>query len=110
MSDEPVQVSIRILDKDYRVACEHEEQDGLRESARLLDVKMREIRKTGRVVGTDRIAVMAALNIAHELFQLRRSRGNSDPSVHAGRLAALQERVKQAVEAEQRLDAQGERV
>jgi cell division protein ZapA len=99
MNDEPIQVSIRILDKDYRVACEHAEQDGLRESARLLDVKMREIRKTGRVVGTDRIAVMAALNIAHELIQLRRSRGH-DPSVHADRLAALQDRIAQALESE----------
>ena len=109
MSDEPIQVSIRILDKDYRIACEPNEEQGLRESARILDGKMREIRKTGRVIGTDRIAVMAALNIAHELFQLRKTRvvnsGELDP-----RLALLQERVAQALAAEQALDASGERV
>lgn len=109
MSGEPVQVSIRILDKDYRIACEPNEEQGLRESARILDGKMREIRKTGRVIGTDRIAVMAALNIAHELFQLRKTRvvnsGELDP-----RLALLQERVAQALAAEQALDASGERV
>lgn len=109
MSDEPIQVSIRILDKEYRIACAPHEEQGLRESARILDGKMREIRKTGRVIGTDRIAVMAALNIAHELFQLRKSRtvdgGEIDP-----RLTLLQERVAQALAAEQALDASGERV
>jgi cell division protein ZapA len=78
VSNEAVQVSIRILDKEYRIACEPREQDGLRESARLLDGKMREIRKTGRVIGTDRIAVMAALNIAHDLFQLQRASRSID--------------------------------
>ncbi|NCC29282.1 MAG: cell division protein ZapA [Gammaproteobacteria bacterium] len=109
MSDEPVQVSIRILDKDYRIACAPNEEQGLRESARMLDGKMREIRKTGRVIGTDRIAVMAALNIAHELFQLQKTRavtnGELDP-----RLVQLQERVAQALADEQALDASGERV
>ena len=72
MNEEPIQVNIRILDKDYRIACEPHEQEGLHESARLLDGKMREIRQTGRVIGTDRIAVMAALNIAHDLVQLQK--------------------------------------
>ncbi|WP_296808420.1 cell division protein ZapA [Thiocapsa sp.] len=109
MSEEAIQVNIRILDKDYRIACAPHEENGLRESARLLDGKMREIRKTGRVIGTDRIAVMAALNIAHELFQLQKTRavdsGDLDP-----RLLLLQERVAQALAAEQALDASGERV
>ena len=109
MSDEPLQVSIKILDKDYRIACAPDEEQGLRESARILDGKMREIRRTGRVIGTDRIAVMAALNIAHELFQLRKSRTVDGVEIDP-RLALLQERVAQALAAEQALDASGERV
>lgn len=109
MSNEPIQVSIRILDKEYRIACAPHEQEGLRESARLLDGKMREIRKTGRVIGTDRIAVMAALNLAHELCQLQRSR-SVDAAEIDPRLVLLQERVAQALAAEPALDASGERV
>jgi cell division protein ZapA len=109
MSEEPIQVSIRILDKDYRIACETSEQEGLRESARLLDGKMREIRKTGRVIGADRIAVMAALNLAHDLIQLQKVRPGNGAETHR-RLANLQERVTQALSAEQPLDASGERV
>jgi cell division protein ZapA len=109
MSEEPIQVSIRILDKDYRIACAPNEQDGLRDSARLLDGKMREIRKTGRVIGADRIAVMAALNLAHDLIQLRKSRPGDRVELDQ-RLGHLQERVAQALSAEQPLDASGERV
>jgi cell division protein ZapA (FtsZ GTPase activity inhibitor) len=71
MSQEPIAVSVRILDKEYRVSCGPDEEEGLRESARMLDQRMREIRQTGRVIGVDRIAVMAALNIAYELIQSR---------------------------------------
>nr|WP_207168428.1 cell division protein ZapA [Thiocystis violacea] len=90
-----MQVSIRILEKEYRIACAYHEQDDLRASARLLDSRMREIRQTGRVIGTDRIAVMAALNIAHDLIQLQRSRaGDEDPGK---RLRQLQERINSAL-------------
>lgn len=70
MSQKKVQpTSLNILDKEYVVSCGEEEAPGLRTAARYLDSKMREIRDTGRVVGLDRIAVMAALNISHELTQ-----------------------------------------
>jgi len=62
-------VAVTILDKEYLVASPEEEKDELEQSARYLDGKMREIRASGRVFGTERIAVMAALNIAHELLQ-----------------------------------------
>lgn len=62
-------VAVTILDKEYLVASLQEEKDELEQSARYLDGKMREIRSSGRVFGTERIAVMAALNIAHELLQ-----------------------------------------
>jgi cell division protein ZapA len=61
-------VSVHILDKEYLVACGEEERQELLASASYLDQKMREIRDSGKVIGADRIAVMAALNIAHELL------------------------------------------
>lgn len=65
-------VSLRILDREYLVACEPEERDGLIQAAQMLDRQMREIRAGNRMAGIDRIAVLAALNLAHELHQLRR--------------------------------------
>ena len=61
-------VTLTILGKDYRVACPPGEDVALHEAATYLDAKMQEIRNTGRVIGVDRIAVMAALNITHDLL------------------------------------------
>lgn len=61
-------VSVRILDKEYQVRCPESEVDTLTRSAQHLDSQMAQIKDSGKVVGTDRIAVMAALNIASELF------------------------------------------
>jgi cell division protein ZapA len=63
--------SVTILDKEYQVACPPEQQADLLLSARHLDEQMRAIRSTGKVIGLERIAVMAALNISHELLQTR---------------------------------------
>ncbi|MBI2779862.1 MAG: cell division protein ZapA [Gammaproteobacteria bacterium] len=68
MSEDVVAVAVRVLDKEYRVACPEDERDELLASARYLNDKMKEIRDTGKVIGADRVAVMAALNIAHELL------------------------------------------
>jgi cell division protein ZapA len=65
---EPATVSIRILDKDYQVHCPPDAQEALQQSAHNLDQRMREIRKSGGVVGLERIAVMAALNLSHDLL------------------------------------------
>jgi cell division protein ZapA len=71
MSGNPVPVHVHILDREYQVACQPGEEETLKASARYLDSKMREIRDRGNVIGIDRIAVMAALNIAHEYLQLK---------------------------------------
>jgi cell division protein ZapA len=71
MSDTYAQVSVRILDKEYQVACPADERTELLDSAEMLNAKMREIRDTGRVVGLDRIAVMAALNMANDLLHAK---------------------------------------
>ena len=107
MSQDNVPVTVRILDKEYRVACEPHEQEGLIESARLLDHSMREIRQTGRVIGSDRIAVMAALNIAHELIQARQSRAKTGEDTER-RLSDLQNRIADALADQHQLDARGE--
>ncbi len=62
-------VTVTILGKEYQVACPEEQQAALITSARYLDQQMRSIRDTGKVVGGERIAVMAALNISYELLQ-----------------------------------------
>ncbi|MFV8569952.1 cell division protein ZapA [Marinobacter sp. SBS5] len=69
MSQSSTTVAVKILDKEYLVACPQEEQEALLRAARHLDNKMREIRSTGKVFGTERIAVMAALNITHSLLE-----------------------------------------
>ncbi len=66
MSTEKLTTSIHIMDKEYRITCPSSQQDSLIQAANYLDQKMRSIREAGKVVGADRIAVMAALNIAHE--------------------------------------------
>ncbi len=64
-------VSVTVLDKEFRIACPPQERDALIRAARHLDSKMREIRHSGKVIGNDRVAVMAAINLTHELLQLR---------------------------------------
>jgi cell division protein ZapA len=68
MTEKNAQVSVRILDKEYQVACPANERTNLLDSAEILNDKMREIRDSGRIVGLDRIAVMAALNMANDLI------------------------------------------
>ena len=64
---QPQTVTVRIMDKDYHIACPASESANLERAAEYLDKKMRDIRRTGKVVGAERIAVMATLNITHEL-------------------------------------------
>jgi cell division protein ZapA len=71
-STEPV--SVRILDREYTVGVNADERDGLLAAARVLDARMREVRGNNRMVALDRVAVLAALNLAHEVQQLRQER------------------------------------
>ncbi len=67
MNNNPQPVSLIIMGKEYKIACAADEQGDLLQSAAQLDVQMRKMRDSGKVAGADRIAVMAALNLAHEL-------------------------------------------
>lgn len=83
MTNQSNAIAIQILDKEYMVACPEDAREELLESARYLDERMKETRDAGKVLGLERMAVMTALNIVHELLQHRRehethSKGVSD--------------------------------
>ncbi|TAK51786.1 MAG: cell division protein ZapA [Gammaproteobacteria bacterium] len=103
MSADLSRVSIRILEKEYHVSCPPEERAALLDSAEFLNRKMREIRDSGKVVGLDRIAVMAALNIANDLL-LARGRDEGLEKDMAGRLRTMCERAESALARGQQLE------
>ncbi|MDX1732907.1 MAG: cell division protein ZapA [Halioglobus sp.] len=72
---QPNTVSVKILEKEYQVACPEGQEEDLTTSAKYLDKQMRKIRDTGKVIGVERIAVMAALNISYELLQASQGGG-----------------------------------
>jgi cell division protein ZapA len=100
---EPTAVTVRILDKEYFVGCPPDERNDLLESAEYLNKKMREIRDTGKVVGADRIAVMAALNMANELLRLRKQDQEIQGNV-SNRVKQMRERVEGALQRTRQLD------
>ena len=101
--DRVTRVSVRLLDREYQVACPADERSDLLDSAEYLDTKMREVRDGGKVVGLDRIAVISALNLANELIKLRRHGSTLDGDVGA-RIRTLRERVEAALERGQQLE------
>ena len=101
--DRVTRVSVRLLDREYQVACPADERSGLLDSAEYLDTKMREVRDGGKVVGLDRIAVISALNLANELIKLRRN-GSVVDSDLGSKIRTLRERVESALEKGQQLE------
>ena len=96
-------VSVRILEKEYFVACPHEERSDLLDSAEFLNSKMKEIRDSGKVVGLDRIAVIAALNLANELLRLH-NKDRIAEEEFGGRIRAMRERIDGALARGQQLE------
>ena len=74
-------VSVHILDREYTVGVEPGERSSLMAAAKLLDAKMREVRGGNRMAAVDRVAVLAALNLAHELQQLRDQAGSREREI-----------------------------
>ena len=103
MTDQFAQVSVRILDKEYQVACPPSERTDLLDSAEVLNAKMREIRDSGRIVGLDRIAVMAALNMANDLLHAKARDQELEGGI-SDRLKLISDRVDNALSATQQLD------
>ena len=97
MKSQTEAVSVRVLDREYTVGVGTGERDGLMAAARILDAKMREVRGANRMAAVDRVAVLAALNLAHELQQLREAGEHRDRELARtldhlqGRLDALLE-------------------
>ncbi|HEY4340181.1 MAG TPA: cell division protein ZapA [Steroidobacteraceae bacterium] len=100
---EPARVSVRILEKEFFVACPHEERAALLDAAEFLNVRMREIRDSGKVVGLDRVAVMVALNLANELLRIR-EQGSQVASGTVARVRAARERAETALARNQQLE------
>jgi cell division protein ZapA len=96
-------INVKILEKEYQIACPASERKALVDSAELLNAKMREIRDSGKVVGLDRIAVMAALNMANDLIASD-SIGDSLQGEAREKLRAMNERVESALQSGQQLE------
>ena len=96
MSDSGNAVKIQIMDKEYLVTCSDDERDELVASAKALSAKMSEIRSSGKVVGIDRIAVMAGLNLAHEAIKSGCLDGDNTQST-ANRIGALNAQIEKTL-------------
>ena len=97
------QVSVRILEKEYQFSCPASERNDLLNSAEFLNAKMRQIRDSGKVVGLDRIAVMAALNLSNDLLK-NRNREELLDSDWGLRLKSMRQRVESALDSGKQLE------
>ena len=93
----PNTVSVDILDKEYQVACPPDEEAALTQAARYLDQHMRDIRSTGKVIGLERVAIMAALNISHELLALKSGDNPAETNEEQERLSALNSQLDEVL-------------
>src|SRR4051812_4364089 len=96
MADAAQTVEVNLLGRSYRVACNDGEREALMQAVAYLDSKMNEIRKAGKVVGAERIAVMAALNVAHELLSVRLGAG-FDVGKAKRRINAIESKIDAAI-------------
>ena len=94
-------LDVSIMGREFRVACPVDEQDELLAAVSYLDRKMREIRDSGKVIGVERIAIMAALNIAHELLTTRT--GGFDIGDFKRRIGSMQEQLDVALQDQEKL-------
>lgn len=104
----PLQLDVSILGREYRIACEEHERESLLQAVAHLDTRMREIRDTGKVLGVDRIAVMAALNMANDLLRERKepARSNAGPIDEAGvrrRIKAMEGAIDKTLSSQDKL-------
>ncbi len=84
MNEESNPINVHILGKDYLVGCREEEKEALLKAAKYLDKKMREVRDGGKVIGSERIAVITALNLTHDLLYDRNSQENQTHTLDDG--------------------------
>ena len=99
-------LQITIMGRDFRVACAEHEQAGLLQAVDYLNKKMLEIRDSGKVIGLERIAIMAALNIAHEVLRARSGKpatGGFDSAAIQRRISAMQTAIDRAMAEQEKL-------
>ena len=90
MTSKPhVSLDVAIMGREFRVSCPENERDSLLQSVSYLDRKMREIRDTGKIIGLERIAIMAALNITHDLLAERPPANDAEVKAGLGRIDKL---------------------
>ncbi|MEZ0231253.1 MAG: cell division protein ZapA [Methylophilaceae bacterium] len=94
-------VDVNIMGREFKVSCTEDEREGLITAVNYLDKKMRDIRDTGKVIGIERIAIMAALNLAHELLTTRS--GGFDIGDFKRRIISMQEQIDEAVAEQNKL-------
>lgn len=93
---EQIPCTVTILDKEYRVSCGEHEKEDLMASAQYLDDKMRALKDTIGIVGSDRLAVIAALNITHEMLQSQGAANHLNHDIK-DRLAALGKKIEDSL-------------
>jgi cell division protein ZapA len=106
VDDRSLTLDVSILGREYRVACKESERDELLQAVQFLDRRMREIRDSGKIAGTERIAVMAALNIAHEVLRARSgapATGGFDSTAIQRRISAMQTAIDRAMAEQEKL-------
>jgi len=91
-------IDVMIMGREFTVSCTDEERQGLLDAVNYLDKKMREIRDSGKIVGLERIAIMAALNLSHEVLNTKT--GNIDIGDYKRRINAMQNQIDEAIAAQ----------
>ena len=94
-------VDVQIMGREFTVACTEEERQGLLDAVNYLDKKMRDIRDAGKVVGVERIAIMAALNLSHEVLNTKT--GDIDIGDYKRRINAMQNQIDEAIAEQSKL-------
>ena len=102
MADAAKTVEVSLLGRTYRVACDDGEREALMQAVAYLDGKMNEIRKAGKVMGAERIAVMAALNVAHEMLSVKLGTG-FDLGQAKRRISAIESQLDSAIAKQEKL-------
>tara|TARA_B100000686_G_scaffold43261_1_gene45345 strand:+ start:1179 stop:1493 length:315 start_codon:yes stop_codon:yes gene_type:complete len=97
MTENNLTVAVTILDREYQISCPEDEVDALRQSAQELDRQMNDIRSNGKIVGVDRIAIMAALNITNDLLKLKIESLNN-VAISQDKLTDMGNRISQTIE------------
>ena len=103
MSAKKKTLDVSIMGRTYKVACEDDERDALLAAVEYLDHKMSGIKSAGRVASAERIAVMAALNITHELLSCRETGAGFDIEALKRRMISMEATLDEALAAQDRL-------